>query len=139
MNCWRIVAPVLSLTLLTLLPGCHKQQSTVSTVASDDKASPWTLALRVTPAHPSMAKPMTFLLHIGDDHGQPLNDVQVNGTLTMKTMDMGATKLQFTPKGNGDYEASVKGMDMSGPWNLAIDATRAGTHVRTNFEVTVFD
>ena len=54
-------------------------------------------------------------------------------------LDMGATKLPFTPKGNGDYEASAKDMDMSGPWNLAIDATHAGTHVRQNFEVTVFD
>ena len=86
-----------------------------------------------------MTKPITFLLHITGDHSQPIEDVQVNGALTMKTMDMGASQVRFIPKGNGDYEASVESMDMSGSWNLAIDATHAGTHVRKNFAVTVFD
>ena len=52
-----------------------------------------------------MAKPLTFTLHITDEHAQPVNAAEVNGVLTMKSMDMGATQVKFAPKGNGDYEA----------------------------------
>ena len=67
------------------------------------------MELKVSPEHPSMAKPMTFTLHITDEHAQPVNGAEVNGALTMKVMDMGTTQLKFTPKGNGDYEASHEG------------------------------
>ncbi len=97
------------------------------------------MTLKIVPDHPSMTKPMTFTLHITYDHGQPVNDATVNGALTMKVMDMGTTKLAFSPKGNGDYEASVNGVDMSGPWNLAIDVAEGTTHVKKDFGVTVSD
>ncbi len=93
-------------------------------LACRSTAAPLQMTLKIAPDHPSMTKPMTFTLHITDDHGQPVNDATVNGALTMKLMDMGTTKLAFSPKGNGDYEASMKGADMSGPWNLAIDVAQ---------------
>ncbi len=86
-----------------------------------------------------MAKPLTFTLHIADEQGQPVNAAEVNGVLTMKSMDMGATQVKFTPEGNGDYEASLKDMDMSGEWNLAVDAAQGSTHLRQSFEVLVND
>lgn len=106
-------------------------------LACRSTAPPLQMTLKTAPDHPSMTKPMTFTLHLTDDHGQPVNDATVNGALTMKLMDMGTTKLAFSPKGNGDYEASVKGVDMSGPWNLAIDVARNGAQAKKDFEVTV--
>ena len=86
-----------------------------------------------------MVKPMTFTLHITDDQAQPINAAEVNGALTMKLMDMGTTQLKFAPKGNGDYEAAMKSMDMSGPWNLAVDASQGTVHAKKSFEFTVYD
>jgi len=97
------------------------------------------MTLNISPDHPSMTKPMTFTLHITDDHAQPVNDATVNAALTMKVMDMGTTKLTFSPRGNGDYEASVKGVDMSGPWNLAVDVAHAGADAKKDFDVTISD
>lgn len=104
-----------------------------------DSASPWRMQLKVVPDHPSMTKPITFQLHIADERGQPVNDAQVSGALTMKVMDMGTTTLKFSPKGSGNYEASMKSVDMSGPWALAVDAAQGSTHAKQSFDVTVFD
>ena len=86
-----------------------------------------------------MTKPITFHVHVADPQGQPVTDAQVTGELTMKLMDMGTTKVTFTPKNNGDYEAQVKSLDMSGPWILAIDAKRGSTEAKQTFDVNVFD
>ena len=86
-----------------------------------------------------MIKPVTFVLHISDEKGKPVSDAQVNGIITMKEMDMGKTEVKFAAKGNGDYEASVKSMDMSGGWNLAVEASVGGTQVKRNFDFKVFD
>ena len=95
--------------------------------------------LKVSPDHPRMVKPLTFTLHIADDHAQPVNGAEVNGALTMKLMDMGTTQVKFVSKGNGDYEASMKNMDMSGAWNLAVDASQGPVHANKSFEFTVYD
>ena len=95
--------------------------------------------LKVSPDHPRMVRPLTLTLHITDEHAQPVNDAEVNGALRMKEMDMGTTQLKFAPKGNGDYEASMKSMDMSGSWNLAVDASHGSVHAKTSFEFTVYD
>ena len=126
------------------IAGCNRKtseqpQSPRTAASPADATSPWRMELKISPDHPSMTKPMSFSVHISDEHGQPVNDAHVTGALTMKLMDMGATKLTFTPKGSGDYQASVKGADMSGPWNLAVDATQGGTQVKKDFEVTVGD
>jgi nitrogen fixation protein FixH len=113
------------------------QQQVASSVSRE--TGPWHLALKVSPEHPSMAKPLIFTLHITDEQGQPVNAAEVNGVLTMKSMDMGATQVKFTPKGNGEYEASLKDMDMSGKWNLAVAAAQGSTHVKQSFEVMVND
>ena len=86
-----------------------------------------------------MMKPLTFNIHVGNVQGEPVNDAHVAGELTMKVMDMGTTKLEFTPKGNGDYEAQVKSLDMSGPWSLAVDARQGSAEAKQTFDVNVFD
>ena len=95
--------------------------------------------LKVSPDHPRMVKPLTFTLHITDDHAQPINGAEVNGALTMKEMNMGTTQVKFVPKGNGDYEAAMKSMDMSGPWNLAVDASHGQVRAKKSFAFTVYD
>jgi len=86
-----------------------------------------------------MTKPITLQVHVANPKGQPVTDAQVSGDLTMKLMDMGTTKLSFTPTGNGDYEAQVKSVDMSGPWSLAVDAKQGSAEARRTFDVNVFD
>ena len=86
-----------------------------------------------------MVKPLTLTLHITDDHAQPVNDAEVNAALTMKEMDMGTTQIKFAPKGNGDYEAAMTSMDMSGPWNLAVDASQGPIQAKKSFGFTVYD
>ena len=132
---------VLLITLLAFmiallaLAACQKKQGTGSVAT----AGPWRLELKTIPDRPSMTKTMTFTLHITDDHGQPVSDATVHGALTMKLMDMGATAVNFAAKGNGDYEAPVKGVDMSGPWNLAVDVAQGAEHAKKDFDVTVGD
>ena len=118
--------------------GPTKQQQTPIPSASGE-TSLWRIDLKVSPDHPRMVSSLTFTLHIADEHAQPVSDAEVNGAVTMKTMDMGTTRLKFAPKGNGYYEASMKGVDMSGPWNLAVDASHGAVHAKKNFEVTVYD
>jgi nitrogen fixation protein FixH len=95
--------------------------------------------LKVSPGHPRMVKPLTLTLHITDERAQPVTDAEVNGALRMKEMNMGTTQIKFAPKGNGDYEASVNNVDMSGPWNLAVDASQGPVHAKKSFEFTVYD
>ncbi len=86
-----------------------------------------------------MNKPTTFQVHVTGADGQPVSDAEVNGALTMKLMDMGATQLKFVPKGNGDYDASVKSLDMSGPWSMAVNAKRGDATAKQSFDVNIFD
>jgi nitrogen fixation protein FixH len=95
--------------------------------------------LRISPDRPRMVRPLALTLHITDEHAQPVTGAEVNGALTMKDMDMGTAQVKFEPKGNGDYEALMKGMDMSGPWNLAVDASQGTVHAKKSFEFTVYD
>jgi len=130
----------LLLAALAMVSACRKdtQQSDLSQPPMASViAGVWHLDLRTSPRQPSMTKPMTLLLHIIDNHGQEVNDAQVSGVLTMKVMDMGATPLQFAAKGNGDYAASAKAVDMAGPWNLAVDVKQAPAEAKANFEVVV--
>ncbi|MGC2112000.1 MAG: FixH family protein [Candidatus Korobacteraceae bacterium] len=125
------------------MAGCNQKagerQSPQTAASPADATSPWRIELKISPDHPSMTKPMSFSVHISDEHGQPVNDAQVTGALTMKLMDMGTMKVNFAPKGSGEYQAQVKSADMSGPWNLAVDAAQGSTHVKKDFEVVVGD
>ncbi len=97
------------------------------------------MELKLLPNHPSMTKPITFALHIADQQGRPVSDAQATGSLTMKLMDMGATQLKFEPKGNGDYQATLKSLDMSGPWSVAVEATQGSKQMKQSFDVVVYD
>ena len=86
-----------------------------------------------------MTKPITFTVHIDDAQGHAVTNAKVNGTLTMKSMEMEKTFLKFGTKGSGDYGAWVKDMDMSGEWNLAVDASQGNTHETKDFAITVLE
>jgi|HubBroStandDraft_5_1064220.scaffolds.fasta_scaffold28675_4 hypothetical protein len=122
-----------ALIVIAFCTACGKKN------ASGSSSGTLQLQLTVSPEHPSMTKPITFQVHLADAQGQPVNDAQVNGALTMKIMDMGTTQLKFEPKGNGSYEASSKSLDMSGPWSLAVDARQGGTESKQVFDVNIFD
>jgi nitrogen fixation protein FixH len=118
-------------------PNAPEKQEAASPTPAE--TGPWHVELNISPEHPSMAKPIIFTLHITDEHAQPVSAAEVTGAVTMKLMDMGTTQLRFAPKGNGDYQASLKDMDMSGPWKLAVDASQGAVHVKKSFEFTVYD
>jgi nitrogen fixation protein FixH len=138
----RLTCGALAVTLAFAL-GCSQKASTPekqkATSATSSEAGPWHMELKVSPDHPRMVRPLTFTLHITDEHAQPVDTVEVNGVLRMKDMDMGTTQVKFVPKGNGDYEVSMKSMDMSGAWNLAVDASQGPVHAKKSFEFTVYD
>jgi nitrogen fixation protein FixH len=86
-----------------------------------------------------MVHPVTFAIHLADTAGKPVEAAQVSGWLSMTLMDMGKTAVKFKSKGNGDYEATVPSFDMSGPWELSVDAAQGPLHSHQVFQVTVFD
>ena len=120
----------LSLAVLALPLACHNRSSSSGSLR---------VTLSVSPDHPRMTKRINLQVHVDNPQGEPVNDARVTGELTMKLMDMGTTKLTFAPKGNGDYEAQVKSVDMSGPWSLAVNAKRGGAEAKQTFDVNVFD
>jgi nitrogen fixation protein FixH len=129
--------------VLAFALGCSQKTSAPekqkATSATSSEAGPWHMELKISPDHPRMIRPLTFRLHITDEHAQPVNGAEVNGALTMKDMDMGATQIKFAPNGNGDYEASMKNMDMSGAWILVVNASQGPVHAKKSFEFTVYD
>jgi hypothetical protein len=122
---WETQILTALLVTLLLLSACNKNSFRID--------------LTISPNPPRMIKPVTFTLHLTGANGQPVINAHVTGTLTMKSMDMGKTELRFTPKGNGDYEASTREMDMSGDWNLAVDAALGLSHTKKTFDFTVGD
>jgi nitrogen fixation protein FixH len=141
----RYLVRVLSLALIVGISACRSKSSpevaTQPALSSDSNAavSPWKIDLRTTPDHPRMIKPLTFTVHIVDGNGRTVDNAQVRGTLTMKTMDMGQNEVQLQSKGNGDYEGTVKEFDMSGPWDFAVHASQGGFHAQKVFEIVVYD
>jgi nitrogen fixation protein FixH len=86
-----------------------------------------------------MVHPVTFAVHIADAAGKPVENAQLTGVLSMALMDMGKTAVKFDSRGNGDYQATVPSFDMSGPWELTVDASQGPLHSHQVFPVTVFD
>ena len=120
------------------LTGCRKSPAG-STSASDDTAAGWTVVLTVAPDHPRTVRPATFTLNITEGAGRPVDNAQVTGLLNMTLMDMGKTAVKFQPKGNGVYQVTVPSFDMSGPWEIAIDAVQNRMHAHRVFPVTILD
>jgi nitrogen fixation protein FixH len=130
---------VSALVLIAIsLTSCSKGPAP-STSASDDTTAGWTLVLTVAPDHPRMVRPATFTLNLTDNSGKPVENAQVTGSLNMTLMDMGETAVKFQSKGNGVYEVTVPSLDMSGPWEIAIDAVQNRMYAHKVFRVTVFD
>jgi nitrogen fixation protein FixH len=57
----------------------------------------------------------------------------------MTLMNMGKTEVTFEPKGHGDYAATLTSFDMSGPWELTVDASQGSIATHKVFQVTIFD
>jgi hypothetical protein len=129
----------ISLLLVLSLIGCGKKTAFSPRAAPNDPSTGWTLSLKIDPDHPRMVRPSAFLLHIADTAGKPVAAAQVKGTLNMTLMDMGKTQVNFELKGTGDYQATIKGFDMSGPWEIAIEAAKGEIRTRKSFRFTVLD
>ena len=121
--------------LAALASGCSKSVPAAPTASN----SGWKLDLKVAPDHPRMVRPVTFAVHIADAAGKPVENAQLTGSLNMTLMDMGKTAVKFDFKGNGDYQATVPSFDMSGPWELTVDASQGTLRAHMVFQVTVFD
>ena len=132
----NFVLIALACAVLTIT-ACSKKGPTAG--VSTEAASAWTLALTVAPDHARMVRPATFSVHIADSSGKPVENAQLTASLNMTLMDMGRTELKFEPKGNGDYAAAVSSFDMSGPWELTVEAAQGPVHVHKTFQFTVFD
>ena len=117
------------LLLAAFATGCSKPAPTTA----------WTLALKVDPDHPRMVRPATFTIHIADGRGSAVDGVHVTGSLNMTLMNMGKTEVNFESKGHGDYAATLPSFDMSGPWELTVDASRGSITAHKVFPVTIFD
>jgi nitrogen fixation protein FixH len=130
---------VLACNTKATAPEAQQQIQSSASSAANDAESPWKMDLNLSPPKPSMNKQMSFILHIVDKRGQPVTGAKVDGALTMKLMDMGIVQMKFAPKGNGDYEGTLKSLDMSGPWTIAVDASSGDTHVKKNFDVIIYD
>jgi nitrogen fixation protein FixH len=133
------------LVVILASTGCSRKgpapatEQTPSAAASEASNSGWKLDLTVAPDHPRMVHPVTFAVHIADTGGKPVENAQLTGVLSMALMDMGKTAVKFGSKGNGDYEATVPSFDMSGPWELTVDASQGTLHSHQVFQLTVFD
>jgi nitrogen fixation protein FixH len=137
---WSRRIGVSALVLVVLaVAGCSRKNPVPPTAPSDDAASGWTLVLTVAPDHPRMVRPATLLLRITDNSGKPIENARLTASLNITLMDMGKTELKFEPKDNGEYVAAVRSFDMSGPWELTVDAARGRMHAHKVFPVTVFD
>jgi len=97
------------------------------------------LELTVTPDDPRMVRPATFSVHITDSAGKPVENARATGSLNMVLTDMGKIEVHFDPKGNCDYEATVKSFDMSGPWELSVDTVQSTVRAHKVFQFTVLD
>ncbi len=131
---------VIFIAVLTITIGCNRKATNRAEASSEANASttsPWNFALTIAPDHPRMVKPTTFTVHVTDASGKPADNLNLAGSLAMVAMNMGDTHVTFQGKGNGNYEASVKELDMSGPWTLTLDASQGTLHAQKSFDFVV--
>jgi nitrogen fixation protein FixH len=140
------VGGIAVVVVILVASGCSKKsppalatEQPSSAATTDTLPSGWKLEMKVTPDHPRMVRPATFTVHITDSAGKPVENAQLTGSLNMTLMDMGKTAVKFEPKGSGNYQTTVPGFDMSGPWELTVYAAQGTLHAHTVFPVTVFD
>ncbi len=135
----KYVTTALLLSVALLFWGCKSKSGSQGSSAPNEFTSGWKIDLKVTPDHPRMVQPVTFTVHILDASGKPVDDAKVTGELTMAVMDMGKNELTFESKGEGNYEASKKDMDMAGPWELTVQAAQGTFHALKKFEVVIYE
>jgi hypothetical protein len=125
----------LGLVILTI--GC---KSTPPSHEAD--TNPVEHALRVSvntaPPEPRMDKPFTVRTQLFDAAGGPVTGAKISGALSMKEMDHGKTEFEFTEKGHGVYEGISK-VEMSGEWNLHLNAEHGSDRLQQDIPITVGD
>jgi hypothetical protein len=121
----------IAVDLAAFAGGCSKPAPSPTTA--------WRLTLKIDPDHPRMVRPATFTVHIADSQGAAVDGAHLAGSLNMTLMNMGKTEVGFGPKGHGDYAATLNGFDMSGPWELTVDASQGSITAHKVFPVTIFD
>jgi nitrogen fixation protein FixH len=131
----------LALIELGVTSACNKSTPKPSpqgeaTAAAKATQSALQLTLATEPSAPLDGKDVILKVHVSDAVGKAVADAQLHGTLTMTTMDMGKNELNFTAKGNGDYEATTQ-PSMAGPWDLKITAKRGADTVEKTFPIVV--
>lgn len=144
-NSWRSLLCGIIFMLLAFGGACKKKDSTPPTphqegelaAAITTQADPLNITLAIAPEHPRMIKPTTFTLHVTDPAGKISQGLAITGHLTMRDMNMGETQITLVPKGGGDYQASVKEMDMSGPWTLTVKASSEEGRMQKSFDFVV--
>jgi nitrogen fixation protein FixH len=127
---YRTICIVVLLAAATVSVGCKKKPAPVSDAQL-------LISLGTDPARPRMVGPTTFRVHVTDEVQNPVSDAQVTAALTMKLMDMPPVKLTFEPKGNGYYEATVRKIEMSGPWGVVVEAKQGSIDSKEDFDLMV--
>jgi YtkA-like len=121
----------IAVILAAFATGCSKH--------APSPTAAWKLTLKVDPDHPRMVRPATFTVHIAASPGAAVDAARVTGSLNMTLMNMGKTEVYFEPQGHGDYAATLPSFDMSGPWELTVDASQGSITAHKVFPVTIFD
>jgi hypothetical protein len=127
---YRTIFIAVLIAVSVLAGGCKKKTAPVSDAQL-------LMTLGTDPISPRMVGPTTFRVHVTDETQNPISDAHVTATLKMKLMDMPPVALTLDPKGNGYYEATVKSIEMSGPWDVVVEAKQGSIDSKEDFDLMV--
>lgn len=101
-----------------------------------DRLTPFRFTLATDPTAPKYSAPIMLKVHVIDAANQPADGVTLKADVTMAGMDHGAQHLELSGKGGGDYEGQVN-LEMAGPWDVNLTATRDGKSREQKFNIEV--
>ena len=97
--------------------------------SSPTNASKYSLTLQSEPAEPKGGSEGTFHVRVTGPDGKPVSDAQVHMTLVMTampSMGMGEMRMAIDLQWNGSEYVGKGTVAMAGPWNITVEARRAG-------------
>lgn len=74
---------------------------------------------------PKVHQVVTLNLHLTDSGGVPINNAAVTSSINMTNMDMGVSKHQLEPVGQGKYTTHLR-FSMSGSWFVTVSIHARG-------------
>jgi nitrogen fixation protein FixH len=128
---------LLFLGLVIFTIGC-KSTSPSQAAQSNTVEHALRVSVNTAPAEPRMDKPFTVRTQLFNASGGPVTGAKVFGALSMKEMDHGKIQFEFTEKGHGVYEGISK-VEMSGEWNLHLNAEHGNDRLQQDIPITVGD